>query len=320
MESRPIIAVDRRFLRALEEADRAAPTMVPVLIEGASGTGKELVAHRIHRRSREGAPRPFVPVNCAALNETLVESELFGHAAGAFTGAIRERRGLFEEARGGTLFLDEIGELPPAIQAKLLRVLQEKEIRRVGETRRRRVDFRLIAATNRDLRREMDEGRFREDLYYRVHVVRIVLPSLSERKGDVVPLAEALLERAERLCGRTFRGIRLDALHFLETYAWPGNVRELENEIVRAVALADEGGWLEPRHFSEAVRLQAGRAAATPMTLQEKLVDMEKTEIVRTLDNTAGNKTRAAKVLGLSRQGLKNKLARYGLQSVIPSR
>ncbi len=312
MKKYSIITRDPRFLRSLGEADRVAPTPVPVLLEGASGTGKELMARRIHHRGAGGGG-PFIPVNCGALCESLAESELFGHAAGAFTGAIRERKGLFEEASGGTIFLDEIGELPLPIQAKLLRVLQEGEIRRLGEIRQRAVRFRLIAATNRNLRTERDEGRFREDLFYRIHVVRIELPPLRDRPGDITPLAKWLLARVAHHYGRVIHGISDDALRLLERYTWPGNVRELENELRRATALAGDSRWLEAHHFSETVRYHGGLTATAPLTLQEKLIDMEKSEIVKTMDRTEGNKTQAANALGLSRQGLKNKLVRYGL-------
>ncbi len=312
MKNDSIITQDPRFLRSLEEADRIASTPVPVLLEGASGTGKELMARRIHRRGL-GRGAPFVPVNCGALCESLAESELFGHAAGAFTGALRERKGLFEEASGGTLFLDEIGELTPPIQAKLLRVLQEGEIRRLGEIRLLQVRFRLIAATNRSLRSEIEEGRFREDLFYRIHVFPIVLLPLRERPGDIAPLAEGLLTRVARSYGRVVHGIRQEALRLLERYSWPGNVRELENELRRAIALVEDDSWLEPRHFSEMIRFRGGGTLPVPATLSEKLIHMEKAEIEKTMDRTDGNKTRAARVLGLSRQGLKNKLSRYGI-------
>ena len=312
MKNCSIITRDPRFLRSLKEADRIAATPVPVLLEGASGTGKELLARRIHHRGM-GKGAPFIPVNCGALCESLVESELFGHAAGAFTGAVRDRKGLLEEASGGTLFLDEIGELTLPVQAKLLRVLQEGEIRRLGEIRLQQVHFRLIAATNRCLRTEREEGRFREDLFYRIHVYHITLPTLRERPGDIIPLAEGLLARVANSYGIVVHGIRQEALRLLERYPWPGNVRELENELRRATALVDGDGWLEPRHFSETVRFRGGRVPVAPATLSEKLIHMEKAEIARTMNRTDGNKSRAARALGLSRQGLKNKLSRYGM-------
>jgi len=310
--SAPIITGDPDFLRTLREIDRIAPTPVPILLEGESGTGKELVARRVHARSGRGR-RPFLAINCAALCENLAESELFGHAAGSFTGAIRERRGLFEETAGGTLFLDEVGDLSPSIQAKLLRVLQEGVVRRVGETLPRPVQFRLVAATHRDLRDERDEGRFREDLFYRIHVVRIKLPPLRRRQGDVPLLIRWFLPRLADTYRRRIDGIQEGALHLLERYPWPGNVRELENELKRIVALVGPDGRVERRHLSDAVRFGPWEGGSEPSTLQEKLDRIERDEIVRTLDRTGGNKTQAARELGLSRQGLKNKLVRYGI-------
>lgn len=307
-----IITGDPRFLRILEEADLVAPTPVPVLLEGESGTGKELVARRIHLASGR-ADRPFVAVNCAALCETLAESELFGHAAGAFTGAQRDRKGLFEETAGGTLLLDEIGDLSLSIQAKLLRVLQEGVVRRVGESTARTVSFRLIAASHRSLVNERDEGRFREDLFYRVHVVRLRIPPLREREGDVRLLVSRLLPRLASAYGKRVAGVRHGVALLLERHPWPGNVRELENELKRVVALVEPGGWIERHHLSPAVRSADRDRTWEPATLQEKIDHLERRELLRTLDKNRGNKTRAARELGLSRQGLKNKLARHGL-------
>ncbi|MFH1278329.1 MAG: sigma 54-interacting transcriptional regulator [Candidatus Eisenbacteria bacterium] len=307
-----IISGDPGFRLVLEEADRVAPTPVPVLLEGESGTGKELVALRIHERS-DRSDRPFSAVNCAALCETLAESELFGHVEGAFTGAVRDRKGIFEEAGGGTLFLDEIGDLSPSIQAKLLRVLQEGVVRRVGESIPRPVRFRLLAASHRDLTKEKDEGRFREDLFYRVHVVRLRIPPLREREGDIPLLVGRLLPRLARLYGKRIAGVRVGVTRILERYAWPGNVRELENELKRLVALAEEDGWIERHHLSETIRTETSEPNWEPVTLQEKIDRLERSEILRMLDRSQGNKTRAARELGLSRQGLKNKLARHGL-------
>lgn len=315
MSGQTILTTDARLQKLLFEADRIAPTPVPVLIEGESGTGKELLARRIHagcERAR-GETLRFVAVNCAALSRSLVESELFGHAAGAFTGAVRDRRGLVEEAAGGTLFLDEIGELAVTTQAKLLRVLQEGEVRRVGESRHVPVSFRVIAATNRSLMREVERGHFRADLFYRIHVVRFVLSPLRERRGDTLLLAEMFRERLTAEYGKEAGGFSDPARRVLERYRWPGNVRELENEIKRAVALVETGDLIRPGHFSESVRHGSdGHGHYAPHTLREKLGKVERTEILRIMEETGGNKTRAARELGLSRQGLKNKLARYG--------
>jgi DNA-binding NtrC family response regulator len=226
----------------LQLAARVAPHPTTVLVTGESGTGKEVVARAIHRMSPR-RDRAFVAVNCAAIPEQLLESELFGHARGAFTGAVNERRGLFEEADGGTLLLDEIGELPASLQAKLLRVLQEGTLRRVGETRERRVDVRLIAATARDLAADVAAGRFREDLFYRLNVVHVAIPPLRERPEDVEELAAVLLERASARAGRRLR-FGPGAMASLRARSWPGNVRELENVIERAVVLAP---WRRPR-------------------------------------------------------------------------
>ncbi len=308
----PIVTGSHLMLQALRDSDRIARTPVPILIEGESGTGKELLARRIHSRSLVER-KLFVAVNCAALCENLAESELFGHVAGSFTGATRDRRGLFEEADGGSVFLDEIAELSLSLQAKLLRVLQEREVRRVGETKARPVRFRLISATNRELLKERIEGRFREDLFYRVHVVKIALPPLRERPDDVTLLVETLLDRIRRRFCKEIAGVGEDAIQRLRCYPWPGNVRELENELRRAAALVDEGEWIETRHFSETVRLNLCPSGFVPSTLHEKLTDLEKKEILKIMDRMDGNKTRAALALGLSRQGLKNKLSRYGL-------
>lgn len=307
-----IITGDPDLLTVLEEAKRLACTPVPVLLIGESGTGKELIARLLHTESGR-REKPFVPLNCAALCENLAESELFGHVAGSFTGALRDRRGVFEETAGGTLFLDEVGDLSLAIQAKLLRVLQEGIVRRVGEIIGRKVHFRLVAATHRDLVKEREKGRFREDLFYRIHVVGLALPPLRRRLGDVRLLANDMVSRFSGSFGRRVAGIHECAIRHLEEYDWPGNVRELENELKRAVVLAEDGEWISRRHLTETIRSAGREVIYQPRTLQEKLGRIEKDEIVRTMDRMRGNKTRAARELGISRQGLKNKLIRYGL-------
>jgi transcriptional regulator with PAS, ATPase and Fis domain len=309
---RGIITGDPRFLRLLDAIGRVAPTPVSVLLQGESGTGKELLARLLHEKSGHGA-RPFLALNCAALCETLAESELFGHVSGAFTGALRDRKGIFEEAAGGTLFLDEIGDLSLAIQAKLLRVLQEGIIQRVGDATPRPVRFRLVAATHKDLREETRRGAFREDLFYRIHVVPIVLPPLREREGDIGLLVRAMLPRLAESFEKPIAGVSDEVARLLESYPWPGNVRELENELKRLVALAEPGSVLARRHLSERIRNGYREFTPEPATLQEKLDRLERSEILEVLDRTGGNKTQAARELGLSRQGLKNKLARYGI-------
>jgi two-component system, NtrC family, response regulator HupR/HoxA len=294
---RPAVALARKIL----EADTT------VLLLGETGTGKELFARLIHANGRRRA-RPFVAQNCGALSESLLESELFGHARGAFTGAVGERKGLFEEADGGTIFLDEVGDTSPAMQLRLLRVLQEGEVRRVGGNTSRKVDVRVIAATNADLEAEVTAGRFRRDLYYRLDVFPIQLPPLRERAEDVPALAEHFLREACRRARRVVPSIAPEALRFLSLYPWPGNVRELENELERAVALADDGHPLAPAHLSE--RITAGAALApSPRTLNEA-VEALKRRMLEDALRECGSKTRAAERLGLTRQSLQQMLRR----------
>jgi DNA-binding NtrC family response regulator len=282
--------------------ERAAGARVPVLITGESGTGKELVARAIH----EGGPRrdgPFVPVNAAAIPEALFESELFGHAKGAFTGAGSARKGAFVAADGGTLLLDEVGELPALAQAKLLRVLQDQRIRPVGEDRERAVDVRIIAATNRDLEAMARAGEFRQDLFFRLHVLPIELPPLRERGGDIDVLLTAFLEDAagEGPAPRPSP----EALDVLRRYAWPGNVRELRNVAERLVVLAD-GGTIELDDLPDAIRTAPARASET--TDNRPLRDVELEHIRAVLERAGGNKTRAAEILGIDRKSLREKL------------
>ena len=300
---------------------RVAPTDSTVLLIGESGTGKELVARSIHLHSRR-ANGPFVPVNVGALPEALVESELFGHSRGAFTGAQGDHAGLVEAADGGTLFLDEIGDMPPATQVKLLRTLESNEVRRLGETQARVVDVRVIAATHRDLQRLAAEGKFREDLYYRLNVVRIDLPPLRERREDIGLLASYFLDRVARRVHKSFR-FSPAAEELLERYDYPGNVRELENAIEHACAVA-EGLTIEPRDLPAALsepRLltgsASGAAAATPAPRDRSLLSMaevEKEHIQLVLERHRGNATAAARQLGISRTTLWRKLRAYGLK------
>jgi two-component system response regulator HupR/HoxA len=278
-----------------------------VLLLGETGTGKELFARLIHANGPRQA-EPFVAQNCGALPESLLESELFGHARGAFTGAAGERKGLFEEADGGTIFLDEVGETSPAMQLRLLRVLQEGEIRPVGGAGTRRVDVRVIAATNADLEAEVSAGRFRRDLYYRLNVFPIALPPLRERAEDIPMLAESFLRQACRRARRVVPSIAPDTLSLLRAYPWPGNVRELENELERAVALAENGRPLQPAHLSERVAA-AGAAPPAPRTLNEA-VEALKRRMIEDAMRECGSKTRAADRLGLTRQSLQQMLRR----------
>jgi two-component system, NtrC family, response regulator AtoC len=293
----------------VDAIDKVARTAATVLLLGESGTGKEVAARAIHA----GSPRrdkPFLAVSCAALTETLLESELFGHEKGAFTGANERRRGRLELAEGGTFFLDEVGELKPEQQAKLLRVLQERRFERVGGTRTLEVDVRWVAATNRDLRAMMDQGKFREDLYHRLAVFPIRLPPLRDRPADILPMARALLVRVARDLGKP--PLRLDpgAEKKLASYRWPGNARELANALERAAILAD-GTTLRAEHvWLEESSTPAGAAAATE---SRKLADLEREAILKTLDTVGGNRRKAAEILGIGERTLYDKLKRYGV-------
>jgi Nif-specific regulatory protein len=298
----------------------AAASPISVLIEGETGTGKELVARGIHSASpRAGAP--FVAVNCAAIPETLLESELFGHRRGAFTGATQDQRGLFEAANEGTVFLDEIGEMPPAMQAKLLRVLQESEVVPLGDRRPRRIDVRVISATNRDLGADVARGSFRQDLYYRLGAFPIHLPPLRERREDVPLLVERLLTEAAERHNKAIPGLAPAALDLLVGFGWPGNVRELQNEIERAVALAAAGEAIGPQHLSTKLGTVAAPAGAEPAESGPEVVPLraartafEARHIAAVLRRHAGNVTRAAEALGLSRFMLQKKMKEYGLR------
>jgi len=302
-------------------AERLAPHDLSVLITGESGTGKELLARAIHYASPR-AERAFVVENCGALPDQLLESELFGHKRGAFTGAYEDRIGLFQQADGGTLFLDEIGETSPAFQVKLLRALQEGEIRPVGSPRTLSVDVRVLAATNRDLEQEVRAGRFREDLYYRVATVTLTLSPLRERVMDIPLLAQAILDRGMLQLGSRVEGLTREAMECLKRYRWPGNARELQNEILRMLALTD-GPWLPAELLSPRVLRAAGGETeerdlslldGLDGSLKERLDQLEARIIKEALIRHRWNKTHAAQELGLSRVGLRSKLARYGLE------
>jgi transcriptional regulator with GAF, ATPase, and Fis domain len=312
----------RRWRDVLAHATKVSPTDTTVLISGESGTGKEVVARFVHRGSsrKDG---PFVALNCAALPEQLLESELFGHEKGAFTGALAARPGKIEQAEGGVLFLDEVGEMSPAVQAKFLRVLQEREFQRLGGTRTLRADVRVLAATNRNLKQAMAQGAFREDLYYRLAVFEIPLPPLRERPDDIVLLVEAFLEEIGRSVGRPAAGISQEVRDKLVAYPWPGNVRELRNAIERAVILC-EGGLITIDHLpidiAAASRTEtagvgttagAGAKAAPPPTT---LGDAEREMILQALTRAGNNKSKAARLLGLTRAQLRSRIEKHGLR------
>jgi DNA-binding NtrC family response regulator len=290
---------------------KVGPSRSTVLIEGETGTGKELVAHAIHAASPRH-DRLFVPVNCAALSEGILESELFGHCRGAFTGAVSDRKGLFEVADGGTLFLDEISETTPGLQAKLLRVLQDGEVRRVGENRARAVDVRILAATNRHLEDEVKAGRFREDLYYRLRVFPLHLPPLRERAEDIPAIAKYLVRRIAAHVKKHVGEPTAEVLAVLARYAFPGNVRELANELERAILLADPGGPITEEHLSERLQEIAGNGTP-PSLLQQRTDGFEREQIEAALARSNGVKTRAAEELGITYRGLLKKMKRLGM-------
>lgn len=324
-----IIGTSREMLKIFDMIKRVAPTPANVLIYGESGTGKELVAQAIHSHSKV-AENPFVPITCSAIPEELMESELFGHVKGSFTGAISDKRGLFQEADHGTAFLDEIGELTPIIQTKLLRVLQEREIKPVGGTRIRSIDVRIIAATNRILEDEIAAGRFREDLFYRLAVVPIRVPPLRERKGDVPLLVNHFLEKYSNLLGKEVKEISSYALQVLMNYDFPGNVRELENIIERGVALENSNIILPenltlPRnkssqaaHEENSLDSDTFKAAASEeelysLGLEKVIVSLEKRMIRHALEKTNNSKMRAADLLQISFRSLRYKVKKYGI-------
>ncbi len=314
---RPIVAASPAMIGVLELLERAAEFKATVLLLGESGTGKEVLARAIHSQSprRDDA---FVAVNCGAIPANLLESELFGHAKGAFTGANKARRGLFLEADGGTLFLDEIGEMPVELQVKLLRVLQEEEIRPLGESKSRKVDVRVLAATSRDLERDVSAGRFREDLFYRLNVVRVDVPPLRERREDIPLLVDHFLEKFRTGLGKPVAGIADDALERLVAYAWPGNVRELENILERAVILCrDERlglGELPEAVVAGNTPAAGGAAGRGDLSIKAARRRAEIEVIRRALQATDGNRTHAAKLLEISHRALLYKIKEYDLR------
>jgi two-component system response regulator HupR/HoxA len=310
-QSHSIIYGSAEMENILRLLRRVTGTLTTVLIQGETGTGKELVARFIHNESNR-RDRIFMPVNCGAIPRELVESEFFGHAKGAFTGASQEKKGFFEIAHGGTIFLDEIGEAPPELQVKLLRVIQEGEIMPVGLHQPRSVDVRLIASTNRDLRAEVEAGRFRDDLYFRINVFSVTIPPLRERVRDILPLAEHFLKQFALRMNRRIRGFQPDTLQLLETYSWPGNVRELQNEIERLVLLAEPEKDIGPDLLSDHIRQRQRSLPLPEGNLKLAVQNLEEGMIRTTMERFRNNKSRVARTLGISRQSLLEKLKRMG--------
>ena len=305
------------FIEVMKQVGRVAATNLSVLLTGESGTGKELVASALHRRSLR-AEKPFVAINCGAIPAELIESELFGHVKGSFTGAERDRRGLWEEADGGTVFLDEITETTPAFQVKLLRALQEGEIRRVGSNQTQRLEVRVLAASNRDVEQEVASGRFRKDLFYRLNAVSIVLPPLRERREDILPLAKSFAERVYSL-NPTVR-FAAEALEVLEGYLWPGNIRELENAVVRAAAMCDGTIRVQDlpgriRHYKATTSGEGQLPNGLTVVAEEwaPLAQIEGRYVKKVLAHTRGNKQRAARLLEVDRKTLDRMIKRHSI-------
>jgi DNA-binding NtrC family response regulator len=305
----PMIGQSLAMRRVMSLIEQVAPSSASVIIIGESGTGKELVARTIHELS----PRhngPYVAINCAAMPETLMESELFGHERGAFTGADKRREGCFELANGGTLLLDEIGEMKPELQAKLLRVLEESKIRRLGGSTEVAVDVRVLAATNRNLDNAIKEGRFREDLYYRLNVFAIELPALCEHGDDIPSLIDHFLRELKQPEGKNITGVDAECLEVLKSYRWPGNVRQLRNVIERAL-IVSRGPLISIADLPPDMKRSTGSNSSFELRLGMSLDEVERELIMRTIDFTSGNKSRAAEVLGISLKTLYNRLERY---------
>ena len=310
-----IITSDPKMLEILELVKKVSDYSTTVLITGESGTGKELVARAIHT-SGVRSQRPFAAVNCGAIPAALLESELFGHVKGAFTDAHRNKTGLFEEADHGTILLDEVGELPMELQVKLLRVLQENEIRRVGGTKSVTIDTRVVAATVKDLRKEVKERRFREDLFYRLNVIEIELPPLRHRQGDIEALAGHFVQKYSKKFAKTIEGLSPEALAALVSYAWPGNIRELENAIERAIILDDSGTIKKedlPIGLASPPWDPSQKLAADNLSIKKAQETLERDLIKRALDKTKNNRTRAAALLEISQRALLYKIKSYGL-------
>lgn len=309
MRGREIIGASPYMQNILELVEQIAPTRTTVLVVGESGTGKELIAEAIHRRSPR-AEGPFIKVNCAALPETLLESELFGYERGAFTGALRQKPGRFELAHGGTLFLDEIGDLPLNLQGKLLRVLQEGEFERLGGTKTLAVDVRIIVATNMDLAEAIDSKTFREDLYYRLNVITINIPPLRDRPEDIVPLIHHFVDKFSRINNKPTLTVHQDAMELLLSYPWPGNVRELENALEHAVVLS-RSSIIEVSALPQALVPARKGGQALTFSLGTPLEEIERVSILKTLEKTGDNKEAAARMLGIGVATLYRKLKSY---------
>jgi DNA-binding NtrC family response regulator len=310
------VTQDKALMRTLGDVERIALSNNSVLIRGESGTGKELVARAVHQLGIR-AGKPFIPVNAAAFASSLFEAQFFGHERGAFTGADAARPGIFEEADGGTLFLDEIGDVELSVQGKLMRALQSGEYYRLGSTRKRDADVRLICATNKDLEREIEAGRFRGDLYYRISISTIFVPPLRERRGDVELLAYFFLDRYCRQNGKTIRSISEPVMELLETYDFPGNLRELENVIAGAVVL-EPGPVLGLSSLPAHIRAATRTEARVPRDVRKTLADLEDEHIRAVMNYTSGNRSAAARILGISRVGLLAKLKRLGIEADPP--
>ncbi len=304
------IGKSKKIQEVMQLVERVAPLPSTVLITGESGTGKEIIARMIHAKSPRAGKR-FVAVNCGAIAENLIESELFGHVKGAFTGAIRDKDGLFKIASGGTLFLDEISTIPMNLQVKLLRAIEEHEIMPVGSTRTIPVDARIIAASNRDLLKEVEEGRFREDLYYRLNVIGINVPPLRERRDDIPLLVNHFIQRFNRELNKNVQGVSPDVLQMFLSYQWKGNVRELENAIERAMILCD-GDYIRPEHLPQNFSMVEYKTP-TKGGLKEAVMEFEKVQILKTLELVEGDKKAAANLLGMSISSLYRKMAELGL-------
>ncbi len=305
-----IIARSEAMAKVFDLVRTVADHKTTVLITGESGTGKELIARAIHDNGSR-ASRPLVPINCGGIPENLLESELFGYRKGAFTDAIRDKPGRFEEADGGTIFLDEIGELPMSLQVKLLRVLQEEEITPLGGVGAKRIDVRVIAATAKDLSQEVREGRFREDLFYRINVMTIHLPPLRERRGDIPLLVGYFIDQFNKKLKKDIEGLSSEAMPLLMEYDWPGNVRELENIIERAVLLA-KGRWITPKELAQETLSRPGPVES--LSLKKASKRLERELIEKALRSTGGNRTQAAKILEISRPMLISKIKEYDLK------
>ncbi|MCH8055591.1 MAG: sigma 54-interacting transcriptional regulator [Deltaproteobacteria bacterium] len=308
---RNIIGKSKALQDVLEVVKKVAPTQATVLITGESGSGKEVIAHAIHAQS-DRKDKLFLPVNCGALPETLLESLLFGHMRGSFTGAFANQEGLFEKARGGTIFLDEIGEIPHHLQVKLLRALEGKEILPIGSTTPRRIDVRILAATNRDLLKEVEQGRFRDDLYFRLNVLEIHIPPLRERPEDIPLLIEHLIQKHNPELNKNFKGAERDVVRTLMSFPWKGNVRELDNVIEHTMILAD-GEWITLKDLPRSI--MEGKEVIPPFTsdLKEALRQFEKQHILRVLEETGQDRKEAACLLDISLSSLYRKIEELGI-------